>query len=78
MAPQAKSELSTAVHDAQKTVDRKRYDEVVANPEEARNDPEKLIALSAREIFILVDRSGSMGDPAFISTKRLAASLRSL
>ncbi len=62
-APAAKIEMTRAIDDAQKKVDRKRYDEIVANPEAAKNDHERMIALASREIFILIDRSGSMADP---------------
>ena len=36
------------------------YAEVVRNPSTARNDQERLAGLAARQVFILVDRSGSM------------------
>lgn len=54
-------DLSTEVIGSQKKMSNDHFVEVVADPQKARNDQERLAALSAREIFILVDRSGSMG-----------------
>jgi hypothetical protein len=36
------------------------YREMVANPQTAKTDAQKIAAISARELFLLVDRSGSM------------------
>ena len=55
--------LEDLSRDVQKTLgnmDQRHYEDIVADPSQARNDQEKVAALSAREIFILVDRSGSM------------------
>ncbi len=60
MAPSNKAELTRTMYDAQNNVDRRRYDDIVSNPEAAHNDHERMIALASREIFILIDRSGSM------------------
>ena len=54
-------DLSNEVISSQQAMTNEHYVEVVADPQQARNDQERLAALSAREIFILVDRSGSMG-----------------
>ena len=60
------SQLNGISHEIQTTLghmDQSHYEDIVANPELAVNDEERLAALSAREIFILVDRSGSMNAP---------------
>lgn len=54
-------ELAVEVVSSQQAMSNEHYIEVVADPQKAKNDNERLAALSAREIFILVDRSGSMG-----------------
>jgi hypothetical protein len=53
-------ELSREVVSAQSGMSQSHYEDVVADPQKARNDRERLAGLSAREVFILVDRSGSM------------------
>lgn len=57
------TQISNTVEHTLTNIDQSRYEDIVANPEAARSDEEKLAALSAREIFILVDRSGSMNAP---------------
>ena len=60
------SQLNGISNEIQSTLgqmDQSHYEDIVANPELALNDEERLAALSAREIFILVDRSGSMNAP---------------
>ncbi|NRA46898.1 MAG: VWA domain-containing protein [Oligoflexales bacterium] len=60
------SQLNGISYEIQSTLghmDQSHYEDIVANPELAVNDEERLAALSAREIFILVDRSGSMNAP---------------
>lgn len=60
------SQLNGIKNEIQTTLgkmDQSHYEDIVANPELAINDEERLAALSAREIFILVDRSGSMNAP---------------
>ena len=54
-------DLAAEVVSSQKSMSNEHYVEVVADPQKANNDRERLAALSAREIFILIDRSGSMG-----------------
>ncbi|NRA43777.1 MAG: hypothetical protein HRU09_02350 [Oligoflexales bacterium] len=54
-------DLSAEVVSSQQQMSNEHFVEVVADPQKAINDQERLAALSAREIFILVDRSGSMG-----------------
>ncbi|MFK7825944.1 MAG: hypothetical protein AB8G05_17460 [Oligoflexales bacterium] len=41
-------------------IDQEHFQYLVSNPKFARNDNERLAALSAREVFVLVDQSGSM------------------
>lgn len=53
-------DLSRDVKKTLGNMDQRHYEDIVSDPSQARNDQEKVAALSAREIFILVDRSGSM------------------
>lgn len=64
------ADLDSIIADAEKIdTESDRYLEVVGDPEKgivgdptkAKNDTEALAALQAREVFILVDQSGSMG-----------------
>ena len=56
-------QVSQNVQRAQENMSQSHYEDVVYDPQKARNDEERLAGLSAREIFILVDRSGSMNAP---------------
>jgi len=63
MPKQNLEDLSHDVHRVLGNMDQQHYEDIVADPGQARNDEERMAALSAREIFILVDRSGSMNAP---------------
>ena len=63
MPRQALEEMSKEVVTAQSNMSQQHYEDVVLDPQQARNDQERLAGLSAREVFILVDRSGSMNHP---------------
>lgn len=54
-------EIAEKVIDTKKRMTQDQYEDLVAFPSHAQNEEEKLAILSAREIFIMVDRSGSMG-----------------
>ena len=60
MTAQSLNKLSQEVIVAQSNMSQQQYEDVIADPQKARNDQERLAGLSAREVFILVDRSGSM------------------
>ncbi|MBC61564.1 MAG: hypothetical protein CMP11_03830 [Zetaproteobacteria bacterium] len=60
MPSQTLSAVSSNVIQVQGVMTDEHYEDVVNDPQKARNDEERLAGLSAREIFILVDRSGSM------------------
>ena len=55
--------ISKEIHIAQTGLTQKHYEEIVRNPELAINDSERLAALSAREVLVLIDQSGSMNAP---------------
>jgi len=63
MSKQSLTELTTVVQQTQSTITQQHYEEIVADPQKARTDEERVVGLSAREFFLLVDRSGSMSAP---------------
>jgi len=63
MPEEVRQDLSQEVVKAQQNMTQEHYEDIVRNPYEARNDQERLASLSAREVIILVDRSGSMNAP---------------
>ena len=60
MPEDLRQKMAAEIQLAQNAMTDEHYAEVVYNPEKARNDQEKLASLAAREVFVLVDRSGSM------------------
>jgi len=52
--------IRNIVQSSQAMMSQEHFEDIVSDPYRARNDQERLAALSAREMFILVDRSGSM------------------
>ena len=54
-------EIAQEVIQTKSNMTQAQYEDLVAFPSHAQTDEEKLAILSAREIFIMVDRSGSMG-----------------
>ena len=53
-------ELQLHIQDALASMSQGHYEDIIRNPHLAVDDLERLASLSAREVFILVDRSGSM------------------
>lgn len=60
MSESNRYELTEEVRLSQQGITQSRYEDIVRDPQIARNDRERLAGLSAREVFILVDMSGSM------------------
>ena len=56
-------ELAGQVISSQQKLNDHRYEQVALDPEQARSEDERLAALTAREFFILVDRSLGMSIP---------------
>ena len=56
-------DLGREVMMSQEGITNQQYIDIVRDPQMARNDRERLAGLAAREVFILVDRSGSMTLP---------------
>ena len=54
------SELRNEAQRAFSQLNLYHYEELIMNPELASNDADRLLWIAARELFILVDRSGSM------------------
>lgn len=67
ISAQTQKEIQKHVAEAERQLqgDQQRYEEIVTNPYSAKTDDEKLLVLSQREMFLLVDQSTSMtsGDP---------------
>lgn len=60
MPENLRQDLAREVVTAQENMTQEHYEDIVRDPYAARNEQEKLASLSAREVIILVDRSGSM------------------
>jgi len=60
MPEQLRNDMASEIEFAQRNMTDQHYEDIIADPQKARNDQERLASLSAREVFILVDRSGSM------------------
>jgi hypothetical protein len=60
MNPTDLNQIKNEVNTVKNNLSQDDYVAIVRNPQVARNDQERLAGLSAREIFVLVDRSGSM------------------
>lgn len=60
MPQNVRQELAKEVIDTKQNMSQEHYEDIVKDPQLARNDKERIAGLSAREVFILVDRSGSM------------------
>ncbi|MFK7827587.1 MAG: VWA domain-containing protein [Oligoflexales bacterium] len=54
-------EIAQEVIQTKSNMSQAHYEDLVAFPSHAQSEEEKLAILSAREIFVMVDRSGSMG-----------------
>lgn len=63
LMPLKLDELASQLMASLQTLTDQRYVKVALDPEQAKNDHERLAALEAREIFILVDRSLGMSSP---------------
>lgn len=78
MPAEALEDLSQEIIRTKQGMTQQHYEDIVSNPKNSTNDSEKLAALSSREIFILVDRSGSMSasddNPLLSSDKRQSGS----
>ena len=60
MPAPVRQELAQEVEHTMQNMSQEHYEDIVKDPQLARNDQERIAGLSAREVFILVDRSGSM------------------
>ncbi|MFK7824967.1 MAG: VWA domain-containing protein [Oligoflexales bacterium] len=60
MPEPVRQELTRDVEKTKANMSQEHYEDIVKDPQLAKNDQEKIAGLSAREVFILVDRSGSM------------------
>ena len=60
MPEPVRQELARDVVQTKQNMSQEHYEDIVKDPQKALNDQERIAGLSAREVFILVDRSGSM------------------
>ncbi len=56
----ALEQIKDAARTGKASLSQSEYEDVVADPQKARTDGQKVAALSAREMIIMVDKSGSM------------------
>ncbi len=56
----ALAEVKRAAETGKKSMSQADYEDVVADPQKAKTDAQRVAGLSAREMIILVDKSGSM------------------
>jgi len=62
MTEEAKSQVMKDIAWGEANMTDAHYANIVKDPQLARNDQERMTALKAREIFVLIDRSGSMSE----------------
>ena len=61
MPEDLRKKMAAEIAFAQSQMTDEHYADVVQDPRNARNDQERLAAMAGREVFVLIDRSGSMG-----------------
>ncbi len=63
LTPAALDQIKEAADTGKASLTQSEYEDIVADPQKAKTDTQRVAGLSAREMILLVDKSGSMEKP---------------